>query len=487
MIVGDQSTAATNVGIGGGNVVAGAAITATGIIAAGGGFEFTGGSFAAGKLYAQASLGTVLTAKVGSTYDFFLSDTAGNSVAFIPTGTRSFVAAGGIASTSPTTGTFQTVGGAGIGGSIYASGNISAGTGAASALNYLIANGGPSGTGCGSAFAIQNGGTNVLLFGNQSAIIGGAYNASALIQVGASGLSQLAILGTVRVSSSTAASSSITGGFIVGDGSTVATNVGIGDGIIYAGVQVVVKATGGNALFKLDSTGASAQLGITFADNGADKWIFYKNTINQLSLYDAVNTINFVTITGGIITTGIVNVALTTAASSATTGAVVIGNGTAATSVGIGGGNVNAGANISAVTFGATGSFTPNLIGTGGGSAHTYIVRSGLYVKTGKRVDFSIRIALSAKDGTMTGPVSISGLPFANSAGTYLTFASVTFAYMSGLSLTTNYFQVTGYITTSASQIQLMEHGNNLQQGVPPANIGASLDMLFSGTYYTDA
>jgi hypothetical protein len=42
------------------------------------------------------------------------------------------------------------------------------------------------------------------------------------------------------------------------------------------------------------------------------------------------------------------NIPLTTSASSATTGSLKIGNGTAATNVGIGGGNINAGGNITA-------------------------------------------------------------------------------------------------------------------------------------------
>lgn len=142
---------------------------------------------------------------------------------------------------------------------------------------------------------------------------------------------------------------------------------------------------------------------------------------------------------------------------------------------------------INALKFGVNGSFTPTLVGTGGGTAHTYVIQSGLYIKVGKRVDFSVNLALSAKDATMTGPVSIAGLPFANSAGGQLSFSSVLIAYMSGLSLTANYYQVSGYITTSDTKIQLLEHGNNLQQGVPPANVGAAMQVLFSGFYYTDS
>jgi hypothetical protein len=69
------------------------------------------------------------------------------------------------------------------------------------------------------------------------------------------------------------------------------------------------------------------------------------------------------TIAMGAAGAGTMNIPLTTSASSATTGALTIGNGTAATNVGIGGGKINAGSTITAGgTSGTYGSF----IGTAG-------------------------------------------------------------------------------------------------------------------------
>jgi hypothetical protein len=67
------------------------------------------------------------------------------------------------------------------------------------------------------------------------------------------------------------------------------------------------------------------------------------------------------TIAMGAAGAGTMNIRLTTSASSATTGALTIGNGTAATNVGIGGGNINAGGAITA----ATGTITTLTVGSG--------------------------------------------------------------------------------------------------------------------------
>jgi hypothetical protein len=64
------------------------------------------------------------------------------------------------------------------------------------------------------------------------------------------------------------------------------------------------------------------------------------------------------TIAMGAAGAGTMNIPLTTSASSATTGALTIGNGTAATNVGIGGGNINAGGTIAATTRLVAGSAT---------------------------------------------------------------------------------------------------------------------------------
>lgn len=69
------------------------------------GVEMIGGSYAQGRLYSSASLGTVLTAKTGSTYDFYLADHGGSAAAVLPTGTGVMVLPPGIQTGAPSGGT----------------------------------------------------------------------------------------------------------------------------------------------------------------------------------------------------------------------------------------------------------------------------------------------------------------------------------------------------------------------------------------------
>lgn len=63
------------------------------------------------------------------------------------------------------------------------------------------------------------------------------------------------------------------------------------------------------------------------------------------------------------------------------------------------------------------GSWVPTLVGSTTAGTHTYSAQTGYYVKTGKMVVATFNIALSAKGGTMSGSVSIGGLPFALRTG----------------------------------------------------------------------
>lgn len=136
VIIGNGS-AATSVGIGSGAIYAG------GIISTPTAFEISGtsGSFAAGRIYASASLGLVLGGKAGSTNDFYLSDPSGNSIAIVPTGTRSITFPGGVASTSTTTGTVMVGGGVGITGAMFVGGLITTSSTTLMASNVALTNG----------------------------------------------------------------------------------------------------------------------------------------------------------------------------------------------------------------------------------------------------------------------------------------------------------------------------------------------------------
>ena len=93
-------TAATSVGIGGGNVNAGGTITASQFL-----FTATGAAFAAGSLYYNSSLGVVLGAKTGSAWDFGLYDPAGSTLILgVPTGTADVTFGGAVKTAAPSGG-----------------------------------------------------------------------------------------------------------------------------------------------------------------------------------------------------------------------------------------------------------------------------------------------------------------------------------------------------------------------------------------------
>lgn len=152
-------------------------------------------------------------------------------------------------------------------------------------------------------------------------------------------------------------------------------------------------------------------------------------------------------------------------------------------------GNVNAVGLIDGSTVGANNkisgnlpdtstTFTPSLIGTGGGSAHTYATRVGRYWKIGKQITFCINIRITAKDGTMTGPVSLSGLPFA--AITTNSFAC-SVGYMAGYTRTAAGTQLNALLFATTSAVGLYEDGTSSV----PAAIGAAFEIHVFGSYVT--
>lgn len=70
-----------------GSYTAISALTASGLITASGGLLVNGGSFASGRIYKDASYGTVVVSQTGAGNDYALLSPAGNLVMFVPTGT----------------------------------------------------------------------------------------------------------------------------------------------------------------------------------------------------------------------------------------------------------------------------------------------------------------------------------------------------------------------------------------------------------------
>lgn len=142
---------------------------------------------------------------------------------------------------------------------------------------------------------------------------------------------------------------------------------------------------------------------------------------------------------------------------------------------------LNSSGAFDAISFGTTGTFTPSLIGTGGGSAHTYTFRQGRYWKVGKTVHFTIRVSLSAKDGTMTGAISISGLPFA--VITTDAFGAV-IPYLDGYTFA-GFSSIGGYLGASSTAINLWKMGSGTTVALQPADVGAASNLFLSGSYTT--
>ncbi len=110
----------------GGNATVGGTLTVTGLATATSGVQINGGSFAAGKIYHDATSGLVVAAKAGSTNDFLLTDPTGAlTVLANPTGTANIICGGTFktnsttASTSTSSGALVVSGGVGVAKELY--------------------------------------------------------------------------------------------------------------------------------------------------------------------------------------------------------------------------------------------------------------------------------------------------------------------------------------------------------------------------------
>lgn len=129
------------------------------------------------------------------------------------------------------------------------------------------------------------------------------------------------------------------------------------------------------------------------------------------------------------------------------------------------------------------GAFTPVLAGSTTAGSHTYSHQTGFYTKVGRLVTFSAYVALSVKDATMAGGVTINGLPFtmANDANAFYPCA----AYWSNLNLGTTTPSLIPYVAANHAQVTLAAGGNNVAAaGVTASAISSSSQILVSGSYH---
>ena len=130
----------------------------------------------------------------------------------------------------------------------------------------------------------------------------------------------------------------------------------------------------------------------------------------------------------------------------------------------IGSGNLIIGTSGKGIDFSATsgsgtselladyeeGTFTPVVVGSSTAGTGTYSLQSGLYTKVGRQVNVSLVLAWSAHTGT--GTMSVTGLPFTNTA----TVASIPSLIAFNLTLTALNTLV-GRINTSATSIEILQ------------------------------
>jgi hypothetical protein len=132
-------------------------------------------------------------------------------------------------------------------------------------------------------------------------------------------------------------------------------------------------------------------------------------------------------------------------------------------------------------TVGGTteGSWTPSLVGTGGGPLN-YTAQVGRYVRTGNIVTLSCYVSISG-GSAITGNVSITGFPFATFSLSNL-FQSLCVGNYN-LTLSANFTQVSAIINQNSQSIDLYQNGSGQAAGsVPSGSIGAGTFIEISGT-----
>ena len=128
-----------------------------------------------------------------------------------------------------------------------------------------------------------------------------------------------------------------------------------------------------------------------------------------------------------------------------------------------------------------SGTFTPNLIGTGGAfSSATYGTQAGAYTKIGNTVTIHVNLAASAVNGG-SGALAVGNLPF-----TVVGACGASVGYISGLNYDgTVYNQIGLYVGNSGgTRLIFTRSGDNAAaQEVTIGEFTASFNVVFSCTY----
>jgi len=123
------------------------------------------------------------------------------------------------------------------------------------------------------------------------------------------------------------------------------------------------------------------------------------------------------------------------------------------------------------------------LAGSSTAGTQTYSNNTMTWRTIGDVCFFNVYIALSAKDAATAGNIQLTGLPFAHrSANAQVT--SVTVAYISGITMSANYTQLSAIIQPGNNYVQLVEGGSGQTvQFLTAAGISSSSQIMVSGMY----
>jgi len=263
-------------------------------------------------------------------------------------GTTDITGSGGLkvfgttAASSTTSGALQVAGGVGVAGKVFAGGDIIAGSGQSS--GYFLG-------GTGHTYIQSSGGSTYLDVLPTRA------------EIGAGVLNVITTTGTSTIASTTSSSTTLTGAFRVGDGSTAATNVAIGGGNVNAGGTgtfggavtvtntgsggLVVNNTIGNPLATFNASnadaGATNNAYIILQTASTARWYLGQSISaadGAFEIYGAAQAAASLKIAK---TTGNISIASTTASTNTTSGALVVTGG-----VGVGGA-LNVGGAVTAI------------------------------------------------------------------------------------------------------------------------------------------
>jgi hypothetical protein len=129
------------------------------------------------------------------------------------------------------------------------------------------------------------------------------------------------------------------------------------------------------------------------------------------------------------------------------------------------------------------GTWTPAIASSGGGAA-TYSLQQGYYNQVGKRIYVSGIITLATKGTLAAGTITITGLPVAVAGSNAYSGLNVSYY----VTMTTSVASLGGYLVPSTSTAQLVHvpaAGAVSSVATTVADIGATLQIIFSGFYFT--